>query len=121
MATPISSILTSVKKYLGLAEEYDVFDPDIIDDINTVFTTLYQMGVGPKDAPFEISDSSSKWEDFITGPKLNAVRSYMYKKVRLMWDPPTTGSTQSAFEQQCQELEWRLNVMSDPEFKQDVY
>lgn len=117
MATNISSILTSVKIYLGAPEEYEAFDPDLIDDINTVFTTLYQMGVGPKDAPFEISDASSKWEDFITGPKLNAVRSYMNKKVRLMFDPPTSSSAQKAFEDQCQELEWRLNVMVDPEFK----
>ena len=113
----IDSILTSVKKYLGMSEEYDVFDPDIIDDINTVFTTLYQMGVGPKDAPFEISDSSSKWDEFITGPKLNAVKSYMYKKVRLMFDPPSNSSAQGAFKEQCQELEWRLNVMVDPDFK----
>ncbi len=116
MAEQITSILTSVKKYLGITEEYDVFDPDIISDINTVFTTLYQMGVGPKEAPFEINDSSSEWSEFITGPKLNAVKSYMFKKVRLMFDPPN-GSAQNAFEQQCQELEWRLNVMVDPGFE----
>lgn len=117
MAEQISSILTSVKKYLGMTEEYDAFDPDIVDDINTVFTILYQMGVGPKDSPFEIHDSSSKWEEFVSGPKLNAVKSYMYKKVRLMFDPPSSSSAQSAFKQQCDELEWRLNVMVDPGFK----
>lgn len=107
------SILESVKKALGLTEEYAVFDPEIIMYINSTFSTLTQLGVGPEEG-FAIEDNTSKWDTFLQGDKrLNSVKSYMYLKVRLIFDPPATSYLISAFEKQAQELEWRLNVKVD--------
>lgn len=108
------SILNTTKKLLGIMPEYEHFDPDIIMHINAVFLILNQMGVGP-DVPFVISDSSSTWSDFT--PDINLiqmVKSYMGAKVRMMFDPPTTGSVSEALKNQIAEQEWRLNVACDP-------
>ena len=107
----MESILTSTKKMLGIAEEYEHFDPDIIMHINSVFMTLTQLGVGPSEG-FSIVDEDTIWTDFIHDlVKLQAVKSYMYLKVRLLFDPASLGSaTLAAYERQIQELEWRLNV-----------
>ena len=107
----MESILTSIKKLLGIAEEYEHFDADIIMHINSVFMTLTQLGVGPSEG-FYITDDETVWSDFITDPnKLQAVKTYMYLKVRLVFDSASLGSaTLSAYERQIQELEWRLNV-----------
>lgn len=105
------SILTSTKKILGIAEDYTVFDLDIITHINTSFSTLAQLGVGPA-AGFMIEDSSAVWEDFIGSDDIqyNSVRSYVFLKVRQLFDPPTTSYLISAVERQISEFEWRLNV-----------
>lgn len=110
----MESILTSIKKLLGIAEDYTQFDPDIIMHINTVFMTLTQLGVGPSEG-FYIEDSSDEWLDFIPDlTKLQAVKTYIYLKVRLLFDPASLGSaTLSAYERQIQELEWRLNVSAE--------
>ena len=110
----MESILTSIKKLLGIAEEYTQFDADIIIHINSVFTTLTQLGVGPSEG-FYIEDATSVWEEFITDDiKLQAVKTYMYLKVRLVFDPSSLGSsTLAAYERQIQELEWRLNVIAE--------
>ena len=109
-----NSILTSVKKLLGIAADYDEFDTDIIIHINSVFVTLQQLGVGP-DEGFSISDSSTTWSDYLSDNKLlNNVISYMGLKVKMLFDPPTNSSILSSYERTIQELEWRINVMVDP-------
>lgn len=110
----MESILTSIKKMLGIAEGYTQFDADIIMHINTVFMTLTQLGVGPSEG-FFIEDDSSEWADFIPDfNKLQAVKTYMYLRVRIVFDPASLGSaTLAAYERQIQEYEWRLNVAAE--------
>lgn len=111
----MESILTSIKKLLGIAEEYTHFDADIIMHINTVFMTLTQLGVGPSEG-FFIEDDSTYWTDFIPDHnKLQAVKSYMFMKVKLLFDPGSLGSsTLAMYERQIDQFEWRLNVAVDP-------
>jgi hypothetical protein len=104
------SILISTKKILGIAEDYTVFDLDIITHINSAFSTLTQLGVGPAQG-FMIDDATAVWADFIVDDlQYNAVKSYVFLKVRQLFDPPSTSYLISAVERQIQELEWRLNV-----------
>lgn len=112
----MESILTSIKKMLGIAEDYTQFDADIIMHINSVFTILTQLGVGPSEG-FYIEDETAEWLDFIPDlTKLQAVKTYMYLKVRLVFDPASIGSsTLASYERQIQELEWRLNVIAESE------
>lgn len=107
----MESILTSIKKMLGIAEEYKQFDADIIMHINSVFTTLRQLGVGPSEG-FYIENDTVEWMDFIPDPvKLQAVKSYMFMKVKILFDPGSLGAaTLAAYERQIQEFEWRLNI-----------
>jgi hypothetical protein len=105
-----TSILKCTKKILGLAPDYTVFDLDIITHINTVFTTLAQLGVGPVQG-FMIEDDTATWEDFLTDDlQLNSVKTYVYLRVRMLFDPPTTSYLLDAAKQQIQELEWRISV-----------
>lgn len=112
----MESILTSIKKLLGIAEEYTHFDNDIIMHINSVFMTLTQLGVGPSEG-FYIEDDSTEWTEFIEDPaKLQAVKTYVYLKVKLVFDPGSVGSsTLAAYERQIQELEWRMNLVAESE------
>lgn len=110
----MDSILTSVKKVLGIPKEHDQFDPDIIIHINSVFDILTQMGVGPKEG-FSIEDDSANWSDYITDQRLNMVKSYMYAKVQMLFDPPTSGIVTGSRQELIKEMEWRLNVQVDPE------
>ena len=106
------SILLGTKKILGIDADYTVFDHDIITHINTAFSTLTQLGVGPA-AGFMIEDAASTWADFIDtalDPQYNSVKSYVFLRVRQLFDPPSTSYLISAVERQIQELEWRLNV-----------
>lgn len=104
------SILTSTKKVLGIAADYTAFDLDIITHINAAFSTLTQLGVGPADG-FMIEDADAEWYDYIENDiQLNTVKSYVFLKVRQLFDPPTTSYLITAMEKQIQELEWRLNV-----------
>lgn len=110
------SILNSTKKALGLDPDYDVFDLDVIMHINTVFGTLNQLGVGP-DAGFMIDADSDTWVSFLgTDPRLNQVKTYVYLRVRLLFDPPGTAFLMEASKAQIQELEWRLNVQAEGTF-----
>lgn len=111
----MESILTSIKKLLGIAEEYEHFDNDIIMHINSVFMILTQLGVGPSKG-FVITDSSASWDDFLPegGEKLQAVKTYMYMKVKLMFDPPTSSAVMESMNRMVNEFEWRLNVAVDP-------
>jgi len=109
------SILTSIKKLLGITEEYAHFDDDIIMHINTVFMILMQLGVGP-DNGFSITDDSAVWSDFLSSQKqLEAVKTYMYLRVKMMFDPPQSGTVTQSTENLIKELEFRLNVEVDPE------
>ena len=108
------SILTSIKKLLGITEDYTQFDQDIIMHINSVFNILTQIGVGPSTG-FSISDKETIWTDYISDLSLiEMVKSYIYLKVRILFDPPTTGILMDAMQKQISELEWRLSVQVDP-------
>lgn len=110
----MDSILTSIKKLLGITEEYEHFDPDIIMHINSAFMILNQLGVGPEEG-FSIRDKSSTWDEFIPeGSNLEAVKTYVHLKVKLMFDPPLSSTVIEAIKSQINELEWRLNVSVDP-------
>ena len=110
----MESILTSIKKLLGIAETYEHFDADIIMHINTVFMNLTQLGVGPAQG-FSIQDEETLWTDFIPDANnLQAVKTYMYLRVRLLFDSASLGSaTIAAYERQIQEFEWRLNIAAE--------
>ena len=112
----MESILTSVKKLLGIAEEYTAFDLDIIMSINSVFAILEQLGVGP-DGGFSIIDSSTTWNDYFGASEdieqNEAVKNYIALKVKLMFDPPTSSTVMQATTNLTSELEWRLNVACD--------
>lgn len=108
-----NSILTDIKKTLGIQEEVTVFDPEIIIHINSVLASLVQIGVGPKDG-FTIVDKSNEWNEFIGDEKLlSSVKTYVYLKVRLIFDPPTSSIVKDAFEKQIAEFEWRNFVIED--------
>ena len=107
------SILTSVKKLLGIAEEYTQFDTDIIIHINTIFMALQQMGIGPDDG-FSITDENDLWTDFMEDSiLLNSVKTYMYLRVKLLFDPPLTSSTVDSFNKLISELEFRMNSKAE--------
>lgn len=108
----MASVLTSVKKVLGITEEYEAFDSEIIIHINSVFAILTQLGVGPVEG-FSIQDKTTEWEDYLTDPLLNTVKSYMGMKVKMLFDPPASGSASTAMEQLIAEFEWRINVAAD--------
>lgn len=114
MANPeLTSILTSTKKMLGIAEDYTQFDSDIIIYINGAFMTLMQLGVGPEHG-FAISDKDATWDSFLENRKdLEAVKTYVYLKTRLIFDPPQMGYLVDAIQKQCDEIEWRLNVQAE--------
>ena len=106
----MDSILTSIKKLLGIAEDYTAFDTDIIIHINTVLMTLHQLGIGPKEG-YRIEDKTAKWQDFITEEdNLDAVKTYVYLKVKLVFDPPLSSAVMEAIKETIKEYEWRLNV-----------
>ena len=109
----MKSILTSIKKLLGIAEEYEHFDADLIMHINSVFLNLTQLGVGPSEG-FSIMDEDATWDDFLPdGKNVEAVKSYMYLKVRLLFDPPLNSAVLESMNRQISEFEWRLNVAVD--------
>lgn len=109
----MDSILTSIKKLLGITEEYTHFDPDIIMHINSVFMILNQMGVGPSEG-FRIEDKSTTWDEYITeGENIESVKSYIHLKVKLLFDPPQGGAVMEATKQMINELEWRLNFETE--------
>ena len=105
----MESILDTIKKMLGIESDYTHFDIDIITNINTAFLNLQQIGVGPNSG-FSITDNTTKWNDYISEENLEAVKTYVYLKVRLLFDPPTNAFLVDAMERQIMEIEWRLNV-----------
>jgi len=112
-----NSILDDIKKLLGIPSDYDAFNTDLVMHINTVFQNLYEMGFG--DTAFSIDDSSSTWNQFFgyTGLSINSARTYVYLKVKQLFDPPQTSALIEAMNSNIQELEWRL--YSNANFKED--
>lgn len=109
----MESILTLVKKALGIEEDYEHFDTDIIMFINTSFMNLNQLGVGPREC-FSINDKTSTWTDFLADrTDLNGVKSFVYLYVRLAFDPPQNSFLVDALKTQLQELSWRLNAQAE--------
>lgn len=108
------SILTSTKKVLGVAADDDSFDLDIITHINSAFSNLHDLGVGPL-MGFVIEDDTANWDAIFDIPEehkviLSWIRTYVYLKVRLVFDPPGTSFLLDAINKQIQELEWRINA-----------
>lgn len=109
----MESILTSVKKMLGLPKEYEHFDEDIIMHINSVFMVLQQLGVGPAEG-FYIEDETATWADFLGDPtKMQMVKSYMNLKVKLIFDPPASSAVMEAMKNMIAESEWRLKEAAE--------
>lgn len=116
----MESILTSIKKMLGITEEYKQFDPDIIMHINSVFMILNQLGVGPSEG-FRINDEYATWGDFISDDSyLDLVKSYMVMKVKLLFDPPQSSIVMEATNRTISEAEWRLNVAAESSGKEET-
>ena len=116
MATSVrSSILGSTKAMLGIVPEYTVFDDQLIMLINSQFSTLFQLGVGPEEG-FEIEGEDETWKDYLDDNKLlKLVITFVHLNVRLMFDPPTNSFAVDAIKKQIDEYTWRINVMVDPD------
>ena len=114
----MDSILQSIKKLLGLDENYDAFDDDVMMHINSVLMILTQLGVGPKNG-FSITGVEETWEDYLGEhiSKLSAVKTYVYLKVKTMFDPTSSSVVNEATKEMLKELEWRLN--SEIEYKEE--
>ena len=109
----LESILTSIKKLLGITEEYTHFDADLIVHINSVFAVLNQLGIGSPEG-FVITGQDEVWTDFIPADaRLELVKSYVYQRVKLLFDPPLNSSVMEASNRMIDEFEWRLQVASD--------
>jgi hypothetical protein len=107
------SILKSTKKVLGLPDTLDAYDQDVLTLINSAFSNLLQIGIGPPEG-FSIEDEAPVWDDFITpGPVLNSVKAYIYLKVKYAFDPPNTSFLLAATSDQIDELEWRLRSFGE--------
>ena len=103
------SILTSIKKLLGITDECTDFDADIIIHINTVFMTLTELGVGPTEG-FRIEDKTSNWDEYVSEKDdLDAIKTYVYLKVKLLFDPPLNSAIIESIKESTRELEWRIN------------
>lgn len=108
----MNSILLSIKKLLGLDKDYDAFDTDVIIGINSILNVLYQLGVSKK--PYSIVGEEETWSDYLGDrDDLEMIKSFVYLRVRLLFDPPTTGVLHEAMERQASELEWRLNIEAE--------
>ena len=107
------SILTSTKIAMGVIPEYDSFDNQILMLINSAFSTLSQVGVGPDDG-FSIDDDSTTWNEYLDGKRiLNMVIQYVHIYVRLSFDPPQNSFAVQSMKDQLNELIWRINVQAE--------
>jgi hypothetical protein len=110
---PKKSILDSTKHAIGVGAEYDVFDPDLIMHINGVLSQLNQLGIGP-DEGFMIEGADEQWDTFLgPDPRYNIVKSYVYLKVKNLFDPPATSFLLTAQKEQMEQMEWRMNVLRE--------
>lgn len=108
----INSVLNSIKKMLGMTEDYKAFDADVIIHINTVLMNLSQMGVVSPES--NITGENETWDDIVDNvDELSGIKSYVYLKVRLLFDPPASSAMQTAMDNSIKELEWRMYTMRD--------
>jgi len=107
------SVLNTMKRALGIPLDYDAFDSELIMFINSIFARLKQLGIGPQDEFYKISGENEKWADFFGELEYPDVQSYMYLRLRLLFDPPQNSFVVSSFKEQAQETEWRLTVFHD--------
>lgn len=108
----MDTILSSIKKLLGLIEDYDQFDVDILIYINSAISSLTQIGVGPTEG--FIVDSMTTWSDYLgNNSKLELVKTYIYLKTKLLFDPPMSSSVTEIINTQLKEYEWRINFEVD--------
>ena len=110
----METILNTIKKLLGIQQEYEYFDEDIMIHINTAFATLNQLGVGPAEG-FYMDDKTALWDDYITSINMQMIKSYIYLKVRILFDPPTSSVLMDSMNRSIAELEWRLYLEGDRE------
>ena len=111
----MNSILLEIKQSIGLSEQETIFDSDIIMYINSAFLNLFQLGVGPS-IGFYISDKTKTWNEFTTDLNiLGYIKTYIFIKTKLLFDPPQTSFVLEALERQIQQIEWRLNVQAEGE------
>lgn len=108
----MDSILDSIKKLLGIQPEYKSFDQDIMMHVNAVFVVLNQLGIGPSEG-FSINSRDIKWSKYSTELNTNLVKTYVYLKVRLMFDPPASATLVESINAMIKELEWRLCLEGD--------
>jgi len=108
----MTSILDDVKHSLGLLPADTAFDSDVIMHTNTAISALTQLGVGPTTG-FRITGNTEQWSQFADDPRLSAVQSYIFLRVKLLFDPPGTGFVVAAYERQLEELAFRINVVVD--------
>lgn len=110
----MDSILLSIKKLLGIDTVCDHFDTDVILHINSALMVLNQLGVGPPNG-FVVTSNAETWSDFLgTNQTIEAVKTYIYLKVKLAFDPPQSSAAIESFNKMIAEYEWRLNVAVDP-------
>lgn len=108
------SIFKTIKSLLGPDADYEVFDQDIMIFINGAISTLTQLGLGPSKG-FRVTGDGETWSDFLGDYEdLESVKSYIYMKVKLIFDPPANSTVMNSYQEACKELEWRLNVAVDP-------
>ena len=107
------SILNDIKKLIGIKSTDINYDTDIIIFINSVFTDLNQMGVGPSDKPYSITDDKNKWSEFVEEGMLENVKKYIYLRVKVVFDPPTNSFLLNSMKEETKEMEWRLNVRGE--------
>lgn len=105
----MDSILVSIKKLLGIDASYSAFDADIIIHINTAFAVLSQLGVGPSEG-FMIEGEDESWDEYITANNFSMVKTFVYLKVRLAFDPPSSTALIESMQRTLDELTWRLEV-----------
>lgn len=119
----MESILTSIKKLLGIAETDTNFDVDVIMHINSAFSDLNDIGVGPAEG-FSITDSEAQWTDFISEsmmPMFEDVKTFVYMKVKLAFDPPLSSSVLASMERELAKREWKLNARAETvDFDEEV-
>ena len=107
------SILTSIKKLMGLTEEYDAFDQDILILINSVLFELEQIGVKAKDG-FSLTDKTVVWSDYSDDDRLlNVLKPYIYMKTKVTFDPPTSSGALDSMNRIIDRFEWRINLYAD--------
>lgn len=111
------SILNSIKKLLNISKDDTSFDTDIIIHINSVITSLLQIGIGKEN--FRVVDKDTKWTDYISNDKsIDYIKTYIYLKVKMVFDPPANGSIMQSFNETIKELEWRLHINYESTKKQ---